>query len=449
MGNAARKAAAAGGSPGSPVSGTTPGSPTTRAPGGPTAHARPGSSDPGAGKQLEDAAAAAADGVRERSAVLRASLDDFELLKTVGKGSFGKVVQVRHRETGRIYAMKILKKEMVLKRKQFEHTLAERRILENIDHSFIVSLRFAFQTEHKLYMVFDFFNGGELYYYLSEGGAFGEARARFYAAEIASALHYLHSRGIVYRDLKPENIILDSMGHVRVTDFGLSKEGVEGESITSICGTPEYLAPEILRKKPHGSGVDWWSLGTLTWEMIMGLPPFYDRSRQDMYRKILDAPLVRPASGMSADAFDFCSKLLIRDPKQRLGAKGGHDVLSHPFFASIDFATLKDATPPWVPRVAGPEDTSNVAPEFTAEPPAVTPSPAGGRLKDAAGATPPSFRDFTFTHASVIDGKTYRVSFTSEDGALLHDDGSDAEGEMTRDEEVAAIMAASGAGAGD
>jgi serine/threonine protein kinase len=372
-------------------------------------------------------------------------LDDFELLKTVGKGSFGKVVQVRHTGDGRIYAMKILKKEMVLKRKQFEHTLSERRILENIDHSFIVSLRFAFQTEHKLYMVFDFFNGGELYYYLSEGGAFGEKRAQFYAAEIASALHYLHSRGIVYRDLKPENIILDSKGHVRVTDFGLSKEGVEGDSITSICGTPEYLAPEILRKRPHGAGVDWWSLGTLTWEMIMGLPPFYDRTRQTMYRNILDAKLVKPAKGMSDEAFDFCAKLLARDPKERLGAGGGQEVLSHPFFRDIDFATLKDATPPWVPEVSGPEDTGNIAPEFTAEPAAVTPSPAGGRLKDVAGETPPSFRDFTFTHASVIDGKTYRVSFSSEDGALLPDLGDDS---MSREDEVAAIMAASAAGTG-
>jgi serine/threonine protein kinase len=147
-------------------------------------------------------------------------LDDFILVKTVGKGSFGKVVMVRKKDDSKIYAMKILKKEMVLKRKQYEHTLAERRILENIDHPFIVSLRFAFQTEHKLYMVFDFFNGGELYHYLSEGGRFTEDRARFYAAEIASALDYLHRHGVVYRDLKPENLILDAAGHIRITDFG-------------------------------------------------------------------------------------------------------------------------------------------------------------------------------------------------------------------------------------
>ncbi|CAE7924482.1 pkgB, partial [Symbiodinium sp. KB8] len=224
----------------------------------------------------------------------KACLDDFELLKTVGKGSFGKVVQVRKKDDGKIYAMKILKKEMILKRKQYEHTLSERRVLENIDHPFIVSLRFAFQSEHKLYMVFDFFNGGELYHYLSEGGRFAEERARFYAAELTSALGYLHARGIIYRDLKPENLILDHQGHIRIADFGLSKEGVEGESVTSICGTPEYLAPEILRRKPYGVGVDWWALGTLLYEMIAGLPPFYDRNRQTMYRKILEAPLTPP-----------------------------------------------------------------------------------------------------------------------------------------------------------
>jgi serine/threonine protein kinase len=437
-----------GGGPGSPRGEAAPGH-------GATAHGASGASGAGATSARPTGGEVAATGAptsaaddemaRASSGVLKAALEDFDLLKTVGKGSFGKVVQVRHRTTGKIYAMKILKKEMVLKRKQFEHTLAERRILENINHPFIVSLRFAFQTEHKLYMVFDFFNGGELYFYLSEGGAFGEERARFYAAEIASALAYLHKRGIVYRDLKPENLILDSNGHIRITDFGLSKEGVEGESITSICGTPEYLAPEILRKKPHGAGVDWWSLGTLVWEMIMGLPPFYDKSRQTMYRKILEAPLERPASGMSADAFDFCSKMLARDPKKRLGYGGGDEVLSHPFFKSINMADLMamKLPPPWVPAVAGPEDTGNIAPEFTAEPAAVTPSPAGGRLKDATGATPPSFRDFTFTHASVIDGKTYRVSFSSEDGALLRDDGSEAGDEMSRAEEIAAIMGSS------
>lgn len=330
---------------------------------------------------------------------------------------------VRKRDDQRVYAMKILKKEMVLKRKQYEHTLSERRILENIDHSFIVSLRFAFQTEHKLYMVFDFFNGGELYHYLSEGGKFGEERARFYAAEIACALDYLHKRGIVYRDLKPENLILDSNGHIRLTDFGLSKEGVEGDTITSICGTPEYLAPEILRKKPYGVAVDWWSLGTLLFEMIAGLPPFYDRNRPTMYKKILEAPLTPPPD-MSPEAVDLCSKMLIREPQNRLGYRGAAEIKAHPFFSSIDWEKLerKEHTPPWIPRVSDETDTRNIASEFTNEAPGVTPSPAGSRLRDvmnaqagATGGSPPSFSNFTFTHSSTLDGNTYRVSLSEDE----------------------------------
>lgn len=348
--------------------------------------------------------------------VRKAVLEDFVLLKTVGKGSFGKVVMVKKKDDQRIYAMKILKKEMVLKRKQYEHTLSERRILENIDHPFIVSLRFAFQSEHKLYMVFDFFNGGELYHYLSEGGRFTEDRARFYAAEIISALDYLHKRGIVYRDLKPENLILDAKGHIRITDFGLSKEGVAGDTITSICGTPEYLAPEILRKRPYGVAVDWWSMGTLLYEMIAGLPPFYDKNRQVMYRKILEAPM-EPPPFMSPEALDICSKLLIREPTARLGYRGAEEIKAHPFFKSIDWSALDkmEITPPWTPAVRDASDTRNIATEFTNEPAAVTPSPAGSRLRDITGATPPSFDAFTFTHQSVLDGQTYRVSFAEND----------------------------------
>lgn len=220
--------------------------------------------------------------------------------------------------------MKVLSKESVIayiynnliRRKQYDHTLAERRILEAAAHPFLVkyylyylySLRFAFQSRTKLYMVLDFFNGGELYTYLTKG-KFSEERARFYAAEIALGLHHLHDSGIIYRDLKPENLLLDCDGHIRITDFGLSKENVEGNTVRSICGTPEYLAPEVLRKQPYGKGVDWWSLGTLIYEMISGLPPFYDKNRQRMYKKILEAELVKPSC--MSDAISFFILLFI------------------------------------------------------------------------------------------------------------------------------------------
>lgn len=363
---------------------------------------------------------AAGAGAGASGADRKATLEDFVLLKTVGKGSFGKVVQVRHKGDGNIYAMKILKKEMVIRRRQYEHTLSERRILENINHPFIVSLRFAFQSESRLYMVFDFFNGGELYHYLSETGKFSEDRARFYCAEIMSGLGYLHERGIVYRDLKPENLILDSEGHIRIADFGLSKENVEGDNITSICGTPEYLAPEILRKRPYGASVDWWSLGTLLYEMITGLPPYYDRNRQTMYRKILEADM-EPPDHMSLEAVDLCQKMLIREPTLRLGYNGVKELQEHAFFAGLDWEALnrREVSPPWTPEVKDATDTSNISDEFTSEPAGVTPSPATSRLRDTMEAeeAPPSFRGFTYTHDNVLDGDTYRVSFDGDAGS--------------------------------
>lgn len=326
------------------------------------------------------------------------TMADFEMMKVVGKGSYGKVMQVRKRDTGKIYAMKVLKKQMLVAKKQVAHTKTERRVLELIDHPFLVSLRFAFQTETKLYMVLDYFTGGELFFHLKHGGRFTESRAKFYAAEIALGIQCLHDNGIIYRDLKPENVLLDDEGHIRLTDFGLSKESVQGDQLThTFCGTPEYLAPEVIQGSWYGQAVDWWSMGTLLYEMLTGWPPFYNENLHVMYERITRAPLTFP-DDMSNEAKDLLTGLLNRDPRQRLGSTNGiQDFKDHPYFAGIDWVKLyeKKMPPPFIPQTTeGAQSTDNVDEDFKQEP-----------VKDTMCETMPikvNFGDFTYNQDKSI-----------------------------------------------
>jgi serine/threonine protein kinase len=337
------------------------------------------------------------DADRARSGERGPSVEDFELLKVIGKGSFGKVFLVRHRASRSVYAMKVLKKSMVKRRKQVEHTRAERRIMGSISHPFIVKLRFAFQSKGNLYLVTDYMMGGELFFHLKRVRIFSEERTRFYAAELVSALRHLHSLNVVYRDLKPENILLDEEGHVQITDFGLSKDEVDGPTgAKTFCGTPEYLAPEMIlnrhSKAGYGCAVDWWSLGTLVYEMLTGWPPFYDRNIKRMCEKILAAPLQfpsgagpaaagagggaggaraaasRPRPRVSAPAQGLIRGLLARNPARRLR---GDQIAAHAFFAGLDWAALerREIDPPVRPKIAGETDIRNFEKVFTKETP--------------------------------------------------------------------------------
>ncbi|RKP35836.1 putative Serine/threonine-protein kinase gad8 [Dimargaris cristalligena] len=297
------------------------------------------------------------------------TIDAFDLLTVIGKGSFGKVMQVRKKDTDRIYAMKILKKSKIVMRSEVQHTLAERTVLAQINHPFIVPLKFSFQTPEKLYLVLAFINGGELFHHLQREGRFDEHRSRFYAAELLSALECLHSYNVVYRDLKPENILLDYKGHIALCDFGLCKLNMtENERTNTFCGTPEYLAPELLYGQGYTKTVDWWTFGVLLYEMLTGLPPFYDENTNEMYRRILEDELRFPED-MSMRARHLLRGLLTRDPNQRLGHSGAHEIKSQPFFGEIDWSMLlaKKYDPPFKPSVVSSVDTSNFDEEFTSE----------------------------------------------------------------------------------
>lgn len=297
-------------------------------------------------------------------------LDDFQLLKVLGKGSYGKVMLVKKAGGGEhtIFAMKMLRKDHIVKRNQVEHTRSERNVLEATNHPFIVTLHFAFQTPKKLYVVLEYCAGGELFFHLSQAGRFSQGRCRFYACEIGLAIDYLHKLNIIYRDLKPENLLLDADGHAKITDFGLSKEGIEDNiSAKTVCGTPEYLAPEILRRQGHGKAVDWYSFGALIYEMLTGLPPFYTKDRDKLFERIKRGELSYP-SYVTPEAKSLLQALIYRDPNKRLGGgpEGGEEVKVHAFFAGVDWGQVyeRKITPPFKPSLSSDGDVKYFDKEF-------------------------------------------------------------------------------------
>ncbi|KAL1617542.1 Serine/threonine-protein kinase [Diplodia seriata] len=383
--------------------------------------------------------------------------EDFQILKLIGKGTFGQVFQVRKKDTGRIYAMKVLSKKVIVQKKEVAHTLGERNILVRTamaDSAFIVGLKFSFQTPTDLYLVTDYMSGGELFWHLQKEGRFNEARAKFYIAELILALQHLHEHDIVYRDLKPENILLDANGHIALCDFGLSKANLtENDTTNTFCGTTEYLAPEVLLDE-HGytKMVDFWSLGVLVFEMCCGWSPFYAEDTQQMYKNIAFGKVRFPRDALSTEGRNFVKGLLNRNPKHRLGAnRDAEELKAHPFFGDIDWDALskKNLVPPFKPKLKSELDTSNFDPEFTNALNQATSLNARAAAL-AAGMNPAStplsptmqanFKGFTFVDDNHIDEHFGGREFEMEEDGQLQNPEWDKAHPPTRTERMSGVL---------
>lgn len=301
---------------------------------------------------------------------------DFEHLKVLGEGAYGKVLLVKHKSSGRLFAQKQLKKaSMVVEKKKIESAKNERSILESVRHPYIVRLFYALQDYQKLYLILEYAQGGELFHHLAMERMLSEDVASFYIAEMALALHHLHVNvGVVYRDLKPENCLLDAEGHLVLTDFGLSKVATD-DGCKTFLGTPEYMAPEVLEGKEYDYAVDWWSLGAVCYDLLTGNPPFCGNNYQKIIEKIKKTKLNLPYY-LSPDAKDFLTRLLRKEPKKRLvGHKSFDAFKKHRFFRKIDWKKLESRdpsiVPPIVPVITDPALAENFSDSFTSRP--VTP----------------------------------------------------------------------------
>ncbi|GMK58822.1 hypothetical protein CspeluHIS016_0602640 [Cutaneotrichosporon spelunceum] len=306
-------------------------------------------------------------------------LDDFNFLAVLGKGNFGKVMLAEERVTSNLYAIKVLKKEFIIENDEVESTQSEKRVFlaaAEERHPFLLGLHSCFQTETRIYFVMEYISGGDLMLHIQRK-QFTLRQAKFYACEVLLALQYFHSKGIIYRDLKLDNILLTLDGHVKVADYGLCKEDMwYGRTTTTFCGTPEFMAPEILQEQPYGRAVDWWAFGVLTYEMLLGQSPFRGDDEDEIFDAIIEDEPLYPIT-MPRDAVSLLQRLLTRDPTRRLGAgeSDAEEIKRHQFFADVNFDDVyhKRIPPPYFPTIGNATDTSNFDQEFTREQPTLTP----------------------------------------------------------------------------
>ena len=278
------------------------------------------------------------------------TIGDFDILKNIGTGAYGKVKLARKKDTGSIYAIKTIHKNKLVEKKRVDYIMQERNALTTVSCPFIVQLYYAFQNERKCYLCLEYVPGGDLFAHLRNVGSIPLNDVTLYAAEIAVALNSLHMNHIIYRDLKPENILIDEEGHIKLTDFGLSKnygEEIEKSKSTSFCGTAEYLAPEIVAGEPYGFEIDWWSLGILIYEMLFKSTPFCSMNANRVYEKIQKSSIIFPGT-VDKDVVSLINGLTEKDPKKRFGYK---EVMSHPLLKCYDVEKLcrKEYSPSYIP----------------------------------------------------------------------------------------------------